>query len=138
MYPPLIKLPNGEHMIHFTSYFDNICNLPKGLQLFSIARLLPENFRGESILDVAPSKDLLWQYKSDLIDRSDYAKVYLNFLDRNKDRIISRIAAEVGEVQSCFLCYEMPYRFCHRHLLSEWLNRNSSLTFMEFRSEHGG
>lgn len=123
-------------MIHFTSYFENIENIPGEIKLFSIARFSPRTFHGESFSELAPSKELLRQYKLDLIDKSDYIKVYRNYLDRNKERLLNQITLKIGDNQSCFLCYELPYKFCHRQLLSEWINMNSDLTFMEFRGEY--
>ena len=30
----------------------------------------------------------------------------------------------VGESDICLVCYEKPCDFCHRHIVSDWLNKN--------------
>lgn len=93
----------------------------KGLELINIARYKPQwlTIDIKSYSDLFPTDKMLSDYKetnnvdlyiynymSEILNKLDPAKVYKD-LD---NKII--------------LCYEKPTDFCHRHLVSIWLNNN--------------
>lgn len=56
-------------------------------------------------------------FQAEVLDGLDAINVILDF---------SRMAYgfNVGENDIALICYEKPSDFCHRHLLTEWLNQN--------------
>ena len=109
----------------YTSYFANLRNLPSDVYPISIARKTPKWFTGLSIKVLAPSFRLLNQYHSDG-DTDRYTKDYndevLTFLYAPK--LVQFLNVRSGGKDVVLLCYEAPDKFCHRHLVSDWLNRN--------------
>jgi len=71
--------------------------------------------------DLAPTKEILKNYKSKIINWEIYTDEYIkllnsrNIIDQlNKDEIINNV----------FLCSEHHPNFCHRRLLAEYLKRH--------------
>jgi uncharacterized protein (DUF488 family) len=76
------------------------------------------NMSYEHQIDLAPTKDLLADYRNKKISWENYEIEYLNLLDRRK--IIQKI--EVDDLHhSCLLCSEHTPEKCHRRLLAEYL-----------------
>ena len=101
-----------------TSYFANAKNIHKSRELVSISRFSPAWFNPDHCaLELAPSKELLLDYKKGGVSEADYEKRYreetLSWLDPN-------IVNECYK-NSTLLCYEKSSDFCHRHILREWL-----------------
>lgn len=70
-------------------------------------------------IDLAPTKELLNQYKKELITWGEYEIEYLNLLDIRK---IGDKIKDIEELhQNCFLCSEHTPEKCHRRLLAEYL-----------------
>ena len=104
-----------------TSYFANAKNFPKNRRMVSISRFTPKWFKpDEEFKDLAPSIRLLNLYKNDEINDIDYEKIYreetLSKLDPKT--IFNRFN------NSVLLCYEKEADFCHRDIVSSWLNEN--------------
>ena len=105
-----------------TSYFANYRNFPDGKLKISISRFTPTWFNEDyNALELAPSKELLLETKAGHVSDEEYTKRYfeetLSKLDPKK------IANKYKD--SIFLCFESDGDFCHRHLVSEWLNENN-------------
>jgi uncharacterized protein (DUF488 family) len=69
--------------------------------------------------ELAPTKDILDDYKKNGGDWEKYEDKFLNLLDQRaieKDLEISAIN------DSCLLCSEHEPHFCHRRLVAEYLN----------------
>ncbi len=69
-------------------------------------------------IDLAPTKELLENYRKGIITWEEYEPEYLNLLDMRKvgDKI------NIEELhQSCLLCSEHTPEKCHRRLLAEYL-----------------
>ena len=114
--------------MYYTSYFAKIRNLNnKENYKFATITSSKPTFCNSLFLDwsfLGPSKELLKDYKAGNISKEQYTKIYLenlnniwldieNFITDNKDKNI------------VLLCYEGPGKFCHRHLLREFLiNKN--------------
>lgn len=112
----------------YTSYFGNIKNLPSGYTLVSISRMCPKGIKMKMYGKLAPSAELLSDYKSGLVSWEQYTERY-------KKETLSRlnpikVAEELGD-NVILLCYEKSNDDCHRHLVSEWL-RNAGIDIKEY------
>ena len=107
----------------YTSYFGNYKNFPEGSLVIGVVRHPPN----ESVLNfeqLAPSVELLRQYKNKQVDEFIFEIVYLTELaDRGlNSRAIKEVLLDVAKDKDVILCcYEKPEDFCHRHILAKWL-----------------
>lgn len=121
-----------------TSYFANFRKLDKEDYVgVSIALYTPDNIMVR-ILDFAPSKNLLMRYKQGLVNEEQYTKEYTEQLDElfddgsmvNHISFLKRLEkSEQKEV--VLLCYEGKGKFCHRHILSKYINDKFNLDIRE-------
>jgi uncharacterized protein YeaO (DUF488 family) len=122
----------------YTSYFSNIENLRKkykNLTFISIAGITPEieNVEIFKLKELMPKYEWwkIWhdKFKEDL--ESEESKQW--YIKKYNETVLSKL--NVKEIfqkmydiskgkDIILLCYETPEKFCHRHLVSEWLNRN--------------
>ncbi len=97
-----------------TSYYSKSSNDPNAV---SIAGKCPAFYKGREYKDLAPKYWFFKKYKDDG-DEEFYTKHYyeevLNKLDPKK------VYKDLGE-SAVLLCWEAPDKFCHRHLVSEWI-----------------
>ena len=105
----------------YTSYFAKQRN-NKMNTLYAITVNKPFWFKGNHLSIVAPTQDLLDRYKNGITSEEDYIKEYIEMLNNNKEIILNAISRLPDE--SILLCYEGPNKFCHRHLLANWLKEN--------------
>ncbi|MFC6602082.1 DUF488 family protein [Ectobacillus funiculus] len=74
-------------------------------------------------LDLAPTQDILSDFKAKKIDWDMYAKRYLSLLRERK--IEQKINELIGENQTiCFLCSEDKPHHCHRSLLVQYIKEH--------------
>lgn len=71
------------------------------------------------ILDLAPTKDILDDYKKKKCDWETYEKSFLQLMQ--KRQIENKISPEILD-QGCLLCSEAKPHNCHRRLVAEYLN----------------
>ena len=117
----------------YTGYYSKIKEYAdSGLTLLSISRTKPEF--AKSCIDIPqlfPSDKILWDHKKGKIDDMEYTSKYLAQLDDiGIDKIIKTIQIFGNDV--VLLCWESPEKFCHRHILADYINRNSDLVVEEF------
>ena len=124
----------------YTSYFAQLRNLSKDIIPISICGKAPNWYNGYEYKRVAPNYNILMKYKQDY-NEQDYIKNFneqiLNNITINEfvNDLIKLLEIEKGQkVNICLLCYEKPTDFCHRHLVSKWLNENG-LKCEEWRKE---
>ena len=120
----------------YTGYYSKIKEYAdSGLTLLSISRTKPEF--AKSCIDIPqlfPSDKILWDHKKGKIDDMEYTSKYLAQLDGiGIDRIIKTIQIFGDDV--VLLCWESPEKFCHRHILANYINRNSDLVVEEFEKK---
>ena len=120
----------------YTGYYSKIKEYTdSGLTLLSISRTKPEF--AKSCIDIPqlfPSDKILWDHKKGKIDDMEYTSKYLAQLDDiGIDRIIKTIQIFGDDV--VLLCWESPEKFCHRHILANYINRNSDLVVEEFEKK---
>ena len=72
------------------------------------------------ILELAPTKDILNDYKKKKIDWQTYEQKYLNLIKKRK---IETIIKSDLIADSCLLCSEAKPHFCHRRLAAEYLQQ---------------
>jgi len=76
--------------------------------------------------ELAPTKELLNGYKKGVISWERYEDSFLNLMaQRNIERILQPSLLE----DSCLLCSEHEPHFCHRRLVTEYLNQHSDFNF---------
>ncbi len=73
------------------------------------------------IEDLAPTKDILSDYKRKLITWDEYEDKFLNLISkRNIERTIDKSLLDNG----CLLCSEHKPHHCHRRLVVDYLNKH--------------
>jgi len=105
-----------------TSYFAKY----KGSNGVSIALKAPYGFRGKSYKILAPTWSILSQYKkigNVQIYTERYYKEVLDMLDPEK--VYNDLKGRV------LLCWERSDKFCHRHLVAEWIFNNLGIKVNE-------
>lgn len=66
---------------------------------------------------------IVWPMKIGAITEEGYKLRYFKQLDKNKEEIKNLIDFIISDEKFfVFLCYEAPGKFCHRHLLADWIN----------------
>ena len=101
-----------------TSYFGNWRKWPKDYQPIGITNRPPPTWNGDNIKELAPSDNLLYNYKHGNYTEHMFSMCYLNEL--NSKFTPEQILAKLPD-KCILLCYEKAGDFCHRHLLAEWL-----------------
>lgn len=116
----------------YTSYFAKLNSLPKFVVPISICSVTPKFYKGLEYKKLAPSYKLLMDWKRNKDDELyvlRYREEVLNLLDPRevvKDLLVmSQNYKGINYMpETCLICYEKPTDFCHRHIVSEWLNNN--------------
>jgi hypothetical protein len=111
----------------FTSYFTRAGYHPKSL---SISRYAPSDFKGGAYPALAPSQELLLDYKRGVVDDVEYTRRFmgqLSLLDPHK--VVNDIPPG-----SILLCYEGSRHFCHRHIVAVWLEQHTGTLVQEITS----
>lgn len=116
----------------YTSYYAMCSAMPQNMMRVGISRYVPQWFRGYHCLALAPTQDILdeWRAKH---DRELYTQRF------NKEVLATATQAQclsfLSSKAECpriwedphnhivLLCYEKPSDFCHRHLVTEWLRK---------------
>lgn len=110
----------------YTSYFGNINKLKKlGYTNFiSIAGKTPDWFTGKKYKFFAP-KYYWWKewHDNNLSEEWYKQKYYETVLNNISVKDIEEILELLGE-NPILLCYETPEKFCHRHLIADFFNKN--------------
>lgn len=109
----------------YTSYFARQHLLPPAVVPISIALYPPKRYRGRRYTKLAPTPEILEKYKAGGAEaeyRIAYRKEVLARIDAKA--FVNNLERFFGNLDVCFLCYEKPDAFCHRHLVAEWLREN--------------
>ena len=116
----------------YTSYFSNVYhihNIVPDMTFISIAGYSPKSYHGLHWKHLAPKREWwnIWHDKfrnnlGSLESKVFYKqKYYETVLDRIDVDILDHDLSKYKEI--CFLCYELPLQFCHRHIFSDWLRK---------------
>lgn len=107
-----------------TSYFAMMRYFPEELEPIAICAKVPSWYKGKVYGKIAPSFDILMQYKQTK-DEVTYTKQYKQFLQTlNAKEIVNDLKELSDGKEVVLLCYEKSSDFCHRYLVSEWLKEN--------------
>jgi uncharacterized protein YeaO (DUF488 family) len=109
----------------YTSYFAKIKKLPKNIVTISICGKAPDSYKGVQYKKLAPKYDFFMKYKQDH-DEGYYLEHFWNEVlnPLSVREIVDQLYNLSGGKDIVMLCYEKPDEFCHRHIVSEWLNKN--------------
>ena len=102
----------------YTSYFAHVNKIPKEYNLYYISNSTI-NPNAQRLSCVVPDWKIVKDYKAGIIDEAIYTQKYLQMLEDNKDEILNQIKSLPDN--SVLLCYEGKTKFCHRHILADWL-----------------
>ena len=116
----------------YTSYFAKLKKLPNDVIPISICAKVPSWYNGLEYKKLAPSYDILMQYKSNPNEELYIKRFKEEILNKRiSTQTVLDLLALVGNFKGlnyspdiCLLCYEKPTDFCHRHLVADWLNEN--------------
>lgn len=114
----------------FTSYYARSGELPSAV---AISAKSPSFYKGKRYLKLAPSWDLLNAYKSGQVDERGYTEWYLRLLAERK--LTPQQVVDELEEGSVLLCYEGPGKFCHRHIVAEWLEAGADVKVEEIQPQ---
>lgn len=113
----------------FTSYFAQLKYLEYNKIIpISIALYAPNFYNGLEYKKLAPTPRMFRHYKSTK-DKTKYIDDYSILLLRlSVDEVLNDISKLIGmdyrEANIALLCYERADSFCHRFLVSKWLNHH--------------
>lgn len=118
-------------MVIYTPYF---AQLKKIKNPISIALWKPKWYNGPELLTLAPTKNILTTWKNSNqtnIDWQNYTNSYINEILNKID--INLLLNQIKQIYPnenfvTFLCYEKPKDYCHRHIVSGWLNKNNIIS----------
>jgi len=115
----------------YTSYFAKLKSLPNHIIPISICAKAPNWYKGLQYKKLAPTYDILMKYKQDNNKENYIKNFYEQILNKlNASKVVFDLGALADENETfypfdiCLVCYEKPSDFCHRHLVSEWLNQH--------------
>ena len=115
----------------YTSYFGNLRKLSSaGIVPVSIAWWNPKWFEGISYKIVAPLPEML---RNDITNEQYTLMYQRRILSKlNPGKIVRDLHVMTGGKDCALLCYEKPGDFCHRHLLADWMLKETGLVIQEF------
>ena len=108
----------------YTGYFAQCKKyINNGLIPVSITRVNPHWFTGYHYQILAPSYELLQDYKFNGLSTTEYTYYYNNYLNTLSYIKVLSDLTRFGDLDKIVLCcYERSTDFCHRHLVSKWLS----------------
>lgn len=117
----------------YTSYFANLRNLPNSIIPIAICAKSPYGYDGKQLKALAPTYDILTQYKQ-IEDTELYTKRFIEerLSKLNPLNIYNRLKALSNEKDVALICYEKPTNFCHRHIVANWLSENLNIIVKEY------
>ena len=94
--------------------------------------LAPHGFKNDPLPEYIPKfKDLLSKLDPYEVSTEAKERTY------NKARKRGLSDEEAGAITPVFLCWETPDRFCHRHMISEWLKKETGMFVPEVKLRNG-
>ena len=107
----------------YTSYFAMMRNFPKNIVPIAICAKPPAWYDGLVYKKLAPSFDILMQYKHQP-NVELYTQRFVSEIINNLDfkKVIKELEQLSGGKDIALLCFEKPSDFCHRQLVSKHMN----------------
>lgn len=118
----------------YTSYFAKVKPLQEAgfNNLVCVAGYAPKFFydtpNARFYPDLAPRKEWFWEWKNGHLSNDWYIEKYNETVlsKLNPEKVVE----ELGD-NAVMLCYEKPGDFCHRHLIADWIVKNTGMTVEE-------
>lgn len=111
----------------YTSYFGKIKELEENnLIPIAICGGIPNEYRGKWYKKLAPSWSIFSEYK-EFGDSTRYTDRFFNeILSKRNPEIVYNDLYNLADGTPNFVlvCYETPEKFCHRHLVAQWLTKH--------------
>ena len=124
-------------MLIYTSYFDNLKNIPKDIIPIAICGKSPDWYDGIEYKRLAPKYSFFQEWKKN--GDNNYYIEHFNkeVLDKLSAAAVYEELEDLCNGWACALiCYEKPDDFCHRHLVADWLETNLNIyTIKEWRNK---
>jgi uncharacterized protein YeaO (DUF488 family) len=108
----------------YTSYFAQSGKIPSNYVKVAICGKAPDWYKGVSYKKLAPTYDILMQYK----ETKDTARYQFRYRTEvlsklNEKEVVDELTALANGADGVvLLCYEKPTDFCHRNIVSSWLS----------------
>lgn len=111
-------------MLIYTSYFAQVKNLPSDIVPISIAAKQVPGWRYPVYKALAPTYNILYDYKRDG-DKDHYVAAYLRDVLRylSPEKVVADLEKLSGGKDIALICYEKSGSFCHRHVVARWLGK---------------
>jgi uncharacterized protein YeaO (DUF488 family) len=124
----------------YTSYFSKINKIKEKYNkpfFINIARYISDDIKKHihrSCIPLIPSKELLMGYKNKEIGEDEYIESYIaDNLNDGEPWSIYDLVENPNNYDAIFLlCYEKSDSFCHRHIVSSYLNINYNFNIKEW------
>lgn len=115
----------------YTSYFGQLKHLKEdNIVPIAICRYIPNYYTGLIYQKIAPSENILKTCKGSHVEyRQRFYQEILSKLEPIE--IIKDIVELSGNKDCALLCYETPDKFCHRHLVQNWLSNSLNINNIE-------
>ena len=118
----------------YTSYFAKVKQLQESgfNNLVCVAGYAPKFFYDISNArfypDLAPRRTWFWEWKNKHLTNDWY-------IERYNETVLSKLNPEkvvedLGD-NAVMICYEKPGDFCHRHIIADWLHKNTGIEVKE-------
>lgn len=108
----------------YTSYFAKNGKHPNAV---AISAKVPDFYTGKRCIKLAPSWSIFNEWKILGNEETYTNRFVLEVLDKLDPQ---RILLEIGN-DAVLLCYEASGKFCHRHIVAEWLQEKLNITISE-------
>ena len=109
----------------YTSYFAKLNKLPDSLYSVSISLTQPKGLNNLMRLTLfMPTWDILNEFKK-TGDTEKYTQEFCEQIlnDNSQKEVVEYLYSLSKGKDIVLLCYESPEKFCHRHLVAEWLRK---------------
>jgi uncharacterized protein YeaO (DUF488 family) len=118
----------------YTCYYAKVGELIKNdIVPIGISHTLPrwaKPFVTSELKQLAPTRDMIGDMSDD-----EYLSKYKAILKKNDVQEIIKLCSVLGKQKNvALLCYEKPPEFCHRHLVAEWIEKQSGLVVKEWET----
>lgn len=109
--------------IIYTSYFAKLKEFdPEKYYLVSIARVTPSWANVNISKTLCPPWEIISKHKSGSITDDYYKNAYLSGLPIDTPSVLEEFSNKIHPKILVLFCYENPDKFCHRHLLADFVN----------------
>ncbi len=121
----------------YTGYYSKTKEYEQtGLIPVGISGKIPDGFNGVRYQKLAPKYDWWHEWHDKKLSnewfKDKYYDTVLNELDPG---VVIKELQDLGK-DVILLCYETPEKFCHRHLVAEWLNEKLNTNICEFKIQN--